>query len=256
MVNGLSHKVGRGEFSTTVKLVPVTGFGTYRNYLNQLREASQALIDIETARNNGTGDTTAQSANGAAQQRIGEITSGLCNTTTTSRRNRGAGHTGPGAGAGPAGPAGPAGAGGAGGAGGTGGFATPEARRQFVELFGEDEAVRTEQAAAARATAETEARADAVAVQEFRLDEEVRQRNAEASRRTRQSREDIATARRVQERESGFFGVFATATGVRIEAIRTAREQAALDRVSALDRTSSSEERASSARASSFVEDT
>jgi hypothetical protein len=85
----------------------------------------------------------------------------------------------------------------------------------------------------------------------------VRRRNAEASRRTRESREDIATARRVQERESGFFGIYGelrrrtTATTG-----RTASEQAALDRVAALDRTSSSEERATAERASSFVEDT
>jgi hypothetical protein len=90
---------------------------------------------------------------------------------------------------------------------------------------------------------------------EWRLDEEVRRRNAEASRRTRESREDIATARRVQERESGFLGVYALVAGVPIEAARTAREQAALDRVAALDRTSSSEERATTERASSFVED-
>lgn len=90
MINGYSHKLSRGEFTTTFKLIPTTGFGTYRNYLTQLREASQALIEIETARNNGT---TAE--NTAATNNIQNITSQLCNTTTRSRRERNAGHTGP-----------------------------------------------------------------------------------------------------------------------------------------------------------------
>ena len=207
MVNGLTHKVGRGEFSTTVKLVPVTGFGTYRNYLNQLREASQALIDIETARNNGTGDTTAQSANGAAQQRIGEITSGLCNTTTTSRRNRGAGHTGPHNGA--------SSGGGGGGSGGGGGAGIPEgavgqdANGNYLDANGNivpPVSTLTAQQLADERGREAQAVVDA-------------DRAA-----ARQRRDDQEIARTVAQRESGFFSIFARArTDSEDAAVRRAR---------------------------------
>jgi len=189
MINGISHKIGRGEFSTTAKLVPVTGFGTYRNYLSQLREASQALIEIETARNNGTSDATARAANGAAQQRIGEITSGLCNTTTTSRRERGAGHSGPGAAAG-------------GGAGGgiPAGAVGQDVNGNYIDANGN---------IVAPADNLTVLRIDDERIRA--ANERVRQAQAgvDADRAAaRQRRNDEEVARSVEQREAGWFNIF------------------------------------------------
>ncbi len=82
LVNGVSHKVTKGEFSTSIKMVPVDGFGTYRNYINQLRDAAQALNEIEIARTGGTPDSGAQQAN----TRMQEISQENCNTIATSGR--------------------------------------------------------------------------------------------------------------------------------------------------------------------------
>lgn len=107
MVNGLSHRISRGEFTTTAKLIPITGFGTYRNYLNQLRDAARALNEIERRREgNATADIT------RANQALESADSDICDTDRSRRASGGRGrHSGP--------------SDGTGGGGGSGGGATP-----------------------------------------------------------------------------------------------------------------------------------
>lgn len=91
-VNGLSHRITRGEFTTTVKLIPITGFGTYRNYLNQLRDAARALNEIERARE---GATTPEITR--ANQALESADSDICATPRGRSGRNGRGRdTGPG----------------------------------------------------------------------------------------------------------------------------------------------------------------
>lgn len=43
MISGIDHKISEGKFSTNVKFRPVSGYGHYVNYLNQLRDMQIAL---------------------------------------------------------------------------------------------------------------------------------------------------------------------------------------------------------------------
>jgi len=49
MVSGIDHKISEGSFSTNVKFRPVSGYGHYVNYLNQLRDMSVALTGHQRA---------------------------------------------------------------------------------------------------------------------------------------------------------------------------------------------------------------
>lgn len=39
-INGIEHTIGQGEFKSTIKMRPITGYGQYRNFLRQLDEFS------------------------------------------------------------------------------------------------------------------------------------------------------------------------------------------------------------------------
>lgn len=46
-INGIEHTLGLGEFKTSIKMRPITGYGQYRNFLRQLDEFSTEAERIE-----------------------------------------------------------------------------------------------------------------------------------------------------------------------------------------------------------------
>ena len=46
-INGIEHTLGQGEFKTSIKMRPITGYGQYRNFLRQLDEFSTEAERIE-----------------------------------------------------------------------------------------------------------------------------------------------------------------------------------------------------------------
>jgi hypothetical protein len=84
IVNGITHKINRGDFTTSIKLVPIDGFGTYRNYINQLRDAARALTEVEAAQSGGNTTQGGQASN----RRIAEIDDAMCNEVRSRTRPR------------------------------------------------------------------------------------------------------------------------------------------------------------------------
>lgn len=46
-INGIEHTIGQGEFKSTIKMRPITGYGQYRNFLRQLDEFSTESERLE-----------------------------------------------------------------------------------------------------------------------------------------------------------------------------------------------------------------
>jgi hypothetical protein len=50
-VSGIDHKIGEGSYTSNIKFRPIQSYGRYKNYLNQLRDMTDAIDSTSVTHN-------------------------------------------------------------------------------------------------------------------------------------------------------------------------------------------------------------